>query len=113
MTVTDLTPRIEARDRAATVLYSKPACVQCNATKLKFKKEGLVEGEDYTVVDVSQDAAALDFIKSLGHLQAPVVYVSKADGTTVHWSGYDVNEIDEHILGKTKDVSEAELEAAS
>lgn len=111
MTVTDLTPRIEARDGAAITLYSKPACVQCNATKLKFKKEGLVEGEDYTLVDVSQDPAALEFIKSLGYMQAPVVYVSKPEGDR-HWSGYDVEEIDEHILGKVK-APAAALEAAS
>ena len=98
MTITDLTPRIEARDGAAIVLYSKPACVQCDSTKRKFKKEGLIKGKDYTTVDVTQDAGALQFIKSLGHLQAPVVYVSKADGTIAHWSGYDVNEIAEHIL---------------
>ncbi|TVU61601.1 hypothetical protein FQP90_13760 [Paenarthrobacter nitroguajacolicus] len=97
LTVTDLTPRIEARDGAAVVLYSKPNCVQCDATKRKFKKEGLVEGTDYTVVDVSQDETALAFIKSLGYLQAPVVYVSTPKGVH-HWSGYDVDEIDEHIL---------------
>lgn len=112
MTVTDLTHRIEARGGAAIVLYSKPACVQCDATKRKFKKEGLKEGTDYTVVDVSQDETALEFIKSLGHMQAPVVYVSKADGSNEHWSGYDVKEIDEHILGKKK-ADETALEAAS
>lgn len=109
--ITDLAPRIEARDGAAIVLYSKPACVQCNATKLKFKKEGLVEGVDYTIVDVSKDETALEFIKSLGHLQAPVVFVSKPEGD-FHWSGYDVDEIDEHILGKVK-ADETALEAAS
>lgn len=103
MTVTDLAPRIEARDGVAITLYSKPrGCVQCNATKMKFKKEGIVEGVHYTDVDVTQDTTALEFIKSLGYAQAPVLYVSKPDGTTHHWSGYDVDEIDEHILGKKK-----------
>lgn len=109
MTVTNLTPRIEARDGSAITLYSKPnGCVQCDATKRKFKKEGV----EYTDVDVTQDETALEFIKSLGYSQAPVVYVSKVDGDH-HWSGYNVNAIDEHILGKTKDVPAAELEAAS
>ncbi|MEV4991242.1 glutaredoxin family protein [Pseudarthrobacter sp. LMD1-1-1.1] len=103
---------MEARDGAAVVLYSKPACVQCDATKRKFKKKGLIEGADYTVVDVSHDEAALEFIKSLGYMQAPVVYVSTPEGDH-HWSGFDVYEIDEHIHGKTKDVPAAELEAAS
>lgn len=109
MTITDIQPRIEARDGAAVVLYSKPACVQCDATKRKFKKKGLKEGVDYTVVDVSQDAVALEFIKSLGYMQAPVVYVSKPESDE-HWSGFDVNEIDEHIPSKTP---AAALEAAS
>ena len=99
---TDITDLITARDGAAITLYSKPkGCVQCDATKRKFKKEGLIEGRDFTVVDVTQDEAALDFIKSLGHSQAPVVYVSTPGGDH-HWSGYDVDEIDLHILGKTK-----------
>lgn len=105
MTVTNIAPRIEARDGAAITLYSKPkGCVQCDATKRKFKREGLVEDVHYTVVDVTTDETALVFIKSLGYAQAPVVYVSKPEGDH-HWSGYDVNEIDEHILGKKKDVA--------
>ena len=95
MTVTDLAPRIEARDKAAVVLYSKPkGRVQCDATKRKFKKEGI----EYTEVDVTQDETALAFIKSLGYSQAPVVYLSKPNGDIHHWSGYDVDEIGEHLL---------------
>jgi glutaredoxin-like protein NrdH len=108
LTITDITPRIEARDGAAITLYSKPkGCVQCDATKRKFKKEGI----EYTEVDVTTDETALAFIKGLGYGQAPVVYVSKPEGDR-HWSGYDVNEIDEHILGKKK-ADETALEAAS
>ncbi|HWJ86157.1 glutaredoxin-like protein NrdH [Cellulomonas edaphi] len=60
-------------------VYSKPACVQCNATYRALDKLGA----DYTVVDISEDADARDYVMSLGHLQAPVVIV---DGE--HWSGY-------------------------
>ena len=60
-------------------VYSKPACVQCNATYRALDKLDT----DYTVVDISQDADARDYVMSLGHLQAPVVIV---DGE--HWSGY-------------------------
>ncbi|UJP40242.1 glutaredoxin-like protein NrdH [Cellulomonas palmilytica] len=60
-------------------VYSKPACVQCNATYRALDKLGA----DYTVVDISEDADARDYVMSLGHLQAPVVI---ADGD--HWSGY-------------------------
>ncbi len=60
-------------------VYSKPACVQCNATYRALDKLGA----EYTVVDISEDADARDYVMSLGHLQAPVVIV---DGE--HWSGY-------------------------
>ena len=60
-------------------VYSKPACVQCNATYRALDK---IDAE-YTVVDISEDADARDYVMSLGHLQAPVVIV---DGE--HWSGY-------------------------
>jgi glutaredoxin-like protein NrdH len=60
-------------------VYSKPACVQCNATYRALDKLGA----EYTVVDISEDADARDYVMSLGHLQAPVVIT---DGE--HWSGY-------------------------
>lgn len=96
MTITDLTPLIEARDEVTVTLYSKPfGCVQCDATKRKFRKEGV----EYTDVDVTADETALAFIKSLGYSQAPVVYVSTPHGDH-HWSGHNPEEIDEHILQK-------------
>ncbi|MBO3090110.1 glutaredoxin-like protein NrdH [Cellulomonas dongxiuzhuiae] len=60
-------------------VYSKPACVQCTATYRALDKLG----HDYTVVDISQDADARDYVMSLGHLQAPVVVVGAEN-----WSGY-------------------------
>jgi glutaredoxin-like protein NrdH len=60
-------------------VYSKPSCVQCSATYRALDKAG----HDYTVVDISEDADARDYVMSLGHLQAPVVV---AGGE--HWSGY-------------------------
>ncbi|MCC2335098.1 glutaredoxin-like protein NrdH [Cellulomonas wangsupingiae] len=60
-------------------VYSKPACVQCTATYRALDKLG----HDYTVVDISQDADARDYVMSLGHLQAPVVVAGGEN-----WSGY-------------------------
>ncbi len=60
-------------------VYSKPACVQCNATYRALDKLGT----EYTVVDISEDADARDYVMSLGHLQAPPVVI--VDGE--HWSG--------------------------
>lgn len=67
-------------------VYSKPACVQCDATYRAMDKNGI----DYTIVDISSDQIALDYVKSLGHMQAPVV-VAGAD----HWSGYRPDRIRE------------------
>lgn len=72
------------------VLYSKPACVQCKATYQYFDKKALT----YQVIDMSQDAEALERVRALGYLQAPVVEV-KLDGETVeHWSGFRPDRID-------------------
>ncbi len=60
-------------------VYTKPACVQCNATYKALDKAGL----DYELIDISEDADARDYVMALGYLQAPVVVVGDA-----HWSGY-------------------------
>ena len=60
-------------------VYSKPSCVQCNATYRALDGAGL----DYEVVDVTEDAAAYEYVKSLGYLQAPVVVAGDE-----HWSGF-------------------------
>ena len=60
-------------------LFTKPACMQCNATKKALDRAGL----DYEVVDISLDPAAREYVLSLGYMQAPVVEV---DGD--HWSGF-------------------------
>lgn len=64
-------------------VYSKPACVQCNATYRALDKHGL----DYRVIDITEDTESRDYVQSLGYLQAPVVVVD--DGETLdHWSGF-------------------------
>ncbi len=60
-------------------VYTKPACVQCNATYRALDKAGV----DYEVVDISENPEARDFVMALGYLQAPVV-VAGDD----HWSGF-------------------------
>ncbi|WP_111467199.1 glutaredoxin-like protein NrdH [Microbacterium suaedae] len=70
----------------AITVYSKPACVQCNATYRALDAKGI----EYQVTDVSQDADALEQVKSLGYMQAPVV-VADED----HWSGFRPDKIDE------------------
>lgn len=65
-------------------VYSKPLCVQCDATKRALNKTGI----PYSVVDITEDAEALARVKSLGYVQAPVVTVG-AD----HWSGFRPDKI--------------------
>lgn len=48
-------------------VYSKPRCVQCDATKRALNKAGIT----YKLVDITEDAAARERIMSLGYLQAP------------------------------------------
>lgn len=60
-------------------VYSKPACVQCDATYRALDRRGI----EYAVVDISQDDATLELVRSLGYLQAPVVVAGEE-----HWSGY-------------------------
>lgn len=67
-------------------LFTKPSCVQCNATYRALDAKGI----DYDVVDLSEDPVALERVKSLGYLQAPVV-VTDED----HWSGFRPDKIDE------------------
>ena len=60
-------------------VYTKPACVQCNATYKALDKVGV----DYSIVDISQNDDARDFVMALGYLQAPVVVAGED-----HWSGF-------------------------
>lgn len=73
-----------------TVLYTKPRCVQCDATKRKLDREGIT----YEVVDLSTDPSVLETIKGLGYLQAPVLVVDE----TTHWSGHRPDLIEKHLL---------------
>ena len=61
-------------------VYTKPACVQCNATVKAFDKAGI----SYEKIDVHEHPEARDYVLSLGYLALPVVYVSPA----VHWAGF-------------------------
>jgi glutaredoxin-like protein NrdH len=67
-------------------VYTKPACVQCNATYRALDKKGIT----YQSVDISQDPAALERLRSMGYMQAPVVITDKD-----HWSGFRPDKINE------------------
>ena len=70
-------------------VYSKPSCVQCNATYRALTKKGI----DYTVVDVTEDSAAYDHVVGLGCQQVPVVETGSD-----HWSGFRPDKINSLAL---------------
>ncbi|MBE1513589.1 MULTISPECIES: glutaredoxin-like protein NrdH [Nesterenkonia] len=70
----------------SVTVYTKPACVQCNATYRALDKNGVT----YETVDITQDAEALERLRALGYMQAPVV-ITDAD----HWSGFRPDKISE------------------
>lgn len=65
-------------------VYTKPSCVQCTATYRALDAKGI----EYEVRDLSTDEAALQAVKDLGYLQAPVVVAG-----TEHWSGFRPDKI--------------------
>jgi glutaredoxin-like protein NrdH len=66
-------------------VYTKPGCVQCIATFRRLDAKGI----EYRPIDMTEDASALEKVKSLGYLQAPVIVAGDE-----HWSGFDPNRID-------------------
>ncbi|WP_401001060.1 glutaredoxin-like protein NrdH [Agromyces sp. GXQ0307] len=70
----------------AVTVYSKPSCVQCNATYRALDAHGI----DYEVVDLSADPEALDELRRRGKLQAPVVVTGDDE-----WTGFRPDKIDE------------------
>lgn len=74
------------------IVYSKPSCVQCDATKRDIKKRGGTLDE----IDLTQDREALEEFKSQGIAQAPIVI--GPDGT--QWHGYRRDLIEWSITNK-------------
>ena len=67
-------------------VYTKPSCVQCEATKRMMDKLKI----EYTTVDISVDTEALDLVLSKGFKSAPVVITDNDS-----WSGFNPDKISE------------------
>lgn len=63
----------------AITVYTKPNCVQCNATFKALDKANI----SYEKIDISEDTEARDYVMALGYLQAPVVIAGDD-----HWAGF-------------------------
>ena len=72
-------------------VYTKPSCVQCNATYRALDSKGI----QYEVIDLSVDEHALETVKALGYQQAPVVIPDEG-----HWSGFRPDKIDALAAGE-------------
>jgi glutaredoxin-like protein NrdH len=66
------------------IVYTLPACVQCDSTK-RVLTRGSVEFDE---VNLAEDAAAMERIKGLGYTAAPVVEAGDS-----HWSGFRLAKI--------------------
>ncbi|WP_225730987.1 MULTISPECIES: glutaredoxin-like protein NrdH [unclassified Nocardia] len=60
-------------------VYSKPGCVQCNATCTALDRTGL----EYEVIDITEVPAARELVLGLGYLQVPVVVAGEQ-----RWAGF-------------------------
>jgi glutaredoxin-like protein NrdH len=70
----------------AITVYTKPSCVQCTATYRALENKGI----EFEIFDLSVDEKALETVKELGYLQAPVV-ITDSDS----WSGFRPDKIEE------------------
>jgi glutaredoxin len=64
------------------ILYSKPACPYCDRAADYLNRNGF----EYKKIDITEDADALEFIKSKGHRTVPQIYM---EGTLLVEGGYD------------------------
>lgn len=76
-------------------VYSKPRCVQCEATVKELNR--LEAHFDY--IDVTQDEVAYDQLVAEGHKQMPVVKTS-TEHTGSTWSGFDIAKIREAVAAQ-------------
>lgn len=65
-------------------VYTKPSCVQCDATKRLMDKLGV----EYSTIDITLDTDAFDMLMSKGFKSAPVVITDNDS-----WSGFNPEKI--------------------
>lgn len=65
-------------------VYTLPSCVQCDSTKSLLDKNNV----RYDTIDLSLDADAMEYVRSLGYQAAPVVVAGNR-----HWSGFRIEKI--------------------
>lgn len=61
-------------------VYTKPACVQCDATRRTLSRYGL----PFVEIDLSLNEDVVDQLKAAGWMRAPVVVIPQGEA----WSGF-------------------------
>ena len=101
---------MENLSTATIEVFAKNRCVQCDATKRTFNKEGLVEGEHFNVTMLEDNEEALESMKNAGYLQAPIVFVKtksiETDKAVVEEENYSEENIPEEDTLEEKIVME-------
>ncbi len=67
-------------------VYTKPSCVQCEATKRMMDKLNI----EYSTIDISTNSEAFNMIIAKGFKSAPVV-ITENDA----WAGFNPDKISE------------------
>lgn len=65
------------------IVYTRPGCVQCQATTVLMDRLGI----DYELVDISNNPRIVTFLQDEGHKSLPVVFVDY-DEITETWCGF-------------------------
>lgn len=86
-------------------VFTKPGCVQCNATYRQLDKSD----EGYDKIDVTETVDVFDFLSNRGHSQMPVVMVSEepidvtgSNEIIDEWAGFNPDKIKTHAPVKEK-----------
>ncbi len=69
----------KVNNMAKITIYSKPNCVQCNATYQALDRKSI----SYQIIDLTEDSQALELVRKLGYQQVPVVIAGDK-----HWAGF-------------------------
>ncbi|EFE54789.1 glutaredoxin [Providencia rettgeri DSM 1131] len=69
----------KVNNMAEITIYSKPNCVQCNATYQALDRKSI----SYQIIDLTEDSQALELVRKLGYQQVPVVIAGDK-----HWAGF-------------------------
>lgn len=72
-------------------VYTKPRCRQCVATARRLKLAGV----PVHLIGLDTAPEVLAYAREAGFTQAPVVLGVRGDGTSVWWSGLNLERIDE------------------